>query len=644
MRSLTLESLLSHCRKALLSLGLLAVCLCYCVQVQAQSPFTFTSVRPDLTQINYGSLAYADIDYDGDFDVIASGNRANRPPYVPYTFVAVSGGDYLRGGHTPAHLYSEVGVGEGLRYSNVQWTDFNQDGRLDIFVNGTAHSGAGFDLRPRSGQTALYRNQGGMSFAPVSSNIRGLYGGVLEIADYDGDGDEDVFVSGFAVADRIEAGLYARNLGQYRMVSSPFEPMALGDASWVDFDVDGDLDLLLSGLTSEGRISTKLYQNTGSGQFSEVATDLPGLVFSSFDWGDYDNDGDPDLVLSGAQLDLDEYLKPLIQVWRNDDGRLVRTDHELVDIMYGEVGWGDYDNDGALDLLVVGARDAKSARQGKIYRNEDGRLVDRVALPGVASATVVWGDYDQDLDLDLLISGTNVSFNPLTRLYRNDSRSVNTSPDAPQGLRAEVAGRTVTLHWESGSDLQTPASGLSYNIYVGNASGRDNVLKGYSTIPEGRRLRPDRGNTGQARMWRLQNLQPGDYYWSVQAIDHGLIGSEFAEEGTFRVTAGPGLSTNTESDTDVATQLLPGFPNPFRVGDAVSLPFTLRQAESVEVTVFNILGARVRQLAARQMTAGRHVMEWSADDDRGRPVAPGTYFVRMKAADVYYTQPVVLTR
>lgn len=624
--------------------GFWILCLSICAGVQAQSPFTFTAVRPDLTQINYGSIAYADVDFDGDFDVVGSGNRANRPPFVPYSYVAVSGGDYLRGGSTPAHFFTERGIGEGLRFSQAQWFDYNRDGRLDALISGTAHSGAGFDHRPRIGRTELFRNDGGSSFSSVNPGIRGLYGGSMEAADYDGDGDDDVFLSGFLHASQIESELYQNHQGRFTALSSRFEPLALGDAGWVDFDRDGDLDLMHSGISNSGRFHTKLYRNAGSGQFSEVAVNLPGLAFSTFDWGDFDNDGDPDLALSGAQLDLENYLEPIIQIWRNDGGNLVLTDISLAGVLYGQVGWGDYDNDGRLDLLVFGASDLGSARRGRIYRNEGGQLIGRVALPGLASASAAWGDYDGDMDLDLLVSGTNLSFNPLTKLYRNDGRSVNTAPAPPSGLRADVSGRTVTLRWEASSDLQSPAQGLSYNIYVGTAAGRDNIKRAYSSIPDGRRLRPDRGNAGQTLFWHLQDLPVGDYFWSVQAVDHGLIGSEFAEAGTFTVTTSPGLATGSETEIELETSLRAGYPNPFRVGSFVTVPFTLKESDHIEISIYNVLGAKVRHLLADAMTPGRHTADWHGDDDRGQPVAPGTYFMRMKVADTYHTQPIVLTR
>ena len=619
-------------------------CLILAWSVQAQQPFTFTIVRPDLTQVNYGAVAFADVDIDGDFDVVGSGNRSNLPPYVPYSYLAISSGDYLVSNGPSAHSYVEQAIGEGLRYSEVAWTDYDRDGQLDFVVTGIAHSGAGFDNRPQVGQTRLYRNQGGTSFSQVSAGLRGLYGGALELADYDGDGDEDIFVSGFSTAERIETELYQNDHGRFVSVNTPFEPLALGDAGWVDYDKDGDLDLLLSGAGNTGAFHTRLYRNDGLTQFSEVNSGLPGLAFSSFDWGDYDNDGDPDLALSGAVLNLENYLDPYIQIWRNDNGRLIQTDISLASILDGDVAWGDYDNDGALDLLVTGGRNIKSARRGRIYRNEDGRFIERVAMPGVTASGVAWGDYDDDQDLDLLITGNNLNFNPLTRLYRNDNKSINTIPSAPSGLQATVEGTNIALQWAQGDDAQTPARALSYNIRVGTAPGTDNILRAYSVLSDGRRLRPDKGNAGQALVWRLRNLPIDEYYWSVQAIDHSLIGSPFSEEGTFNVTTGPILSTDIETEPTLETGLKAGYPNPFRIGSAVTIPYSLHESGTVEITIYNLLGSRVRHLVSDLKGAGHHVANWSGDDDTGKSVAPGMYFIRLQADAQYHTQQVTLMR
>lgn len=78
----------------------------------------------------------------------------------------------------------------------------------------------------------------------------------------------------------------------------------------------------------------------------------------------------------------------------------------LPGITDGSVAWGDYDNDGDLDILLAGS--TGSDRIAKIYRNDDGNFVDiNAALPGVLRSSVAWGDYDNDGDLDILLTGSS---------------------------------------------------------------------------------------------------------------------------------------------------------------------------------------------------------------------------------------------
>ncbi len=84
------------------------------------------------------------------------------------------------------------------------------------------------------------------------------------------------------------------------------------------------------------------------------------------------------------------------------------------------------------------------------------------------------------------------------------------------------------------------------------------------------------------------------------------------------------------------------YPNPFE--NLTRFAFELRFPGEVELTVHDVAGRRVRDLAHGTFDAGRHVLEWDARDETGRPVPSGVYFFRLRAAGIVHSRPVVLTR
>ena len=610
--------------------------------LQAQ-PFTFSSVKPvSLNELEYGQVVFFDFNRDGMLDLLATGNSANLPPFVPRAYVALSQGAYDFADGSEGLVFSEQALGQGLWQSSIAVADFNLDGHVDVVVSGRIHNAANFETRPLEGVTHVYRGNASGSFAPVSSELLGIYGGSISTADIDGDGDEDLFITGLRTQEEIAAALYRNNDGTFETMPLPFEPLAMGDAEWVDIDNDGDLDLALSGVTENGVPRTRIYRNDGLGNFSEHAVQLPGLLFSAMDWGDFDNDGDLDLALSGARYHRTKYFESVVQVWRNQSGQLSNSGIEIPAVLHGDVAWGDYDSDGNLDLLVVGSTDVRSGRSGRLYRNEDGNLAPRIAVPGVAASNAVWGDYDGDNDLDLVVTGSSVNINPLTRLYRNDSRAVNKVPVAPSGLEAHEEDGVVTLDWQSGADEETPAVALNYNIRIGTAAGTDNVMPAYSDLSTGRRLYPTRGNAGLQTSWRLQSLPAGDYFWSVQAIDQSFVASPWSEEASFTVPAGGGKLTSVEEVVPRSTILSVGYPNPFN--ERVTIPFSLDAPLTVEISVYNVLGSLVKRLVNDSLEPGNHQVQWTGTDERNMPVAPGLYMVRMNAGAAHHVQHLTLIR
>ncbi|HEX7880969.1 MAG TPA: VCBS repeat-containing protein, partial [Candidatus Eisenbacteria bacterium] len=300
-----------------------------------------------------------------------------------------------------------------LRASRVAWGDYDNDTDMDLLVTGDIGG---------SVVTRVYRSSGGLNpvFHDITAPLPGLIGPEVAWVDYDVDGDLDIFVSG-ATADSSLTRIY-RNNGipnpTFTDAQAGLPGMPAGAAAWGDYDNDGDPDLLQTGQYGRGQpYATRLYRNDRGAVpvFTLVPTNLPGAREGDVAWGDYDNDGDLDILMAGI---TEPGTLPL--VFRNDG------DEVFTSIGAGDsdnsgvaVDWGDYDADGDLDALV--------ARQNyiDIRTNQVAGMVHSFAAvlppytPGVMQGTTTWGDYDNDGRLDFLSTGYDFwAFRPATNLFR----------------------------------------------------------------------------------------------------------------------------------------------------------------------------------------------------------------------------------
>ncbi|MCX6327499.1 MAG: FG-GAP-like repeat-containing protein, partial [Bacteroidia bacterium] len=186
--------------------------------------------------------------------------------------------------------------------------------------------------------------------------------------------------------------------------------------AWGDYDSDGDLDILLTGNGSSGYFS-KVYRNDLN-VFNDINAGLTGVgENSAVAWGDYDKDGDLDILLTGYVANSNYISK----IYRNDSGVFTDINAGLTGVYASSVAWGDYDNDGDLDVLLTGYDGSGNIL--KIYRNDSGVFTDiNSGLSGVQRGSVAWGDYDNDGYLDILITGSGTS-----RIYRNNGNNTFTN-------------------------------------------------------------------------------------------------------------------------------------------------------------------------------------------------------------------------
>jgi hypothetical protein len=460
----------------------------------------FTEVGHSLPGVHAGSVEWGDYDNDGRLDILITGS-------------APSLGNIARIYRNTGTGFVDINAGlTGVYLSSGTWSDYDNDGRLDILITGSSSSGL---------VAKVYRNTGS-GFIDINAGLSGVSYGRGIWGDYDNDGRQDILITGNSSSGNITK-IYRNTGSGFVDINAGLIGLSSSFADWGDYDNDGRLDILLTGNPAYNQSVAKVYRNIGGG-FSDINAAITGAPNVSADWGDYDNDGRLDILLG-------------TKVYRNTVSGFTEVTSGLPNnISEAITAWGDYDNDGRLDILLTGGLTSK------VYRNNGSGFIDsNIEMAGAGASSTAWGDYDNDGRLDLLFTGRdkNLVFN--TKLYRNTTATANTLSNAPTGLNTTVNGTSVTLSWNKAVDFETPQNGLTYNLRVGTTPGAANILNPMSSSSGYRRV-AQLGNVNKVNSWILNNLAAGTYYWSVQAVDSAFSGTAFATEGSFTITNPPTLT------------------------------------------------------------------------------------------------------
>ena len=241
----------------------------------------------------------------------------------------------------------------GIRSGSVKWGDYNSDGDLDFMITGDAHENLVY-------YSAICKNNGDNSFTETANILSEVKKSSLDWGDYNNDNYIDILLSGvhyYASTYELYSEIYKNNADETFTNQEYINLTKIGSGTlkWGDFDNDGYNDILLTGFNNIYNYISKIYKNNTNNTFTEMSNiDIEGVNFSSADWGDYNNDGLLDFIVMGRATD-----SWTTKIYKNngDNTFSYQEEIEITGVSFGSVQWGDYNNNGYLDILIAGNRE-----------------------------------------------------------------------------------------------------------------------------------------------------------------------------------------------------------------------------------------------------------------------------------------------
>lgn len=380
----------------------------FATPVAAQGVFP-SYIVPDVVGYVGGYADAGDIDGDGRAEIVISGQDDNGGVYSRlYTF----GGERMESTRDGAIFYLDLTrltqqPIEPVVYGVTMLEDFDGDGRDELFITGTRRPQAPFDPI-----VALYRTDASGLPTPIPT------GAVPPLINTDAALSRPYF----AIAGRSTDGLVTRVFSLPGLAATASLPgVEFPALAWGDCDADGDADLAYSGLDAQGVPRFFLYRND-AGVFNAVDTDIPGTYGGGLAFADLDGDGAAELALTGSHYGP-AFVEGITALYTNTGAcRFTRSSESFPPIAGHSIAFGDVNRDGRSDLLIGGLDGDITALEGYVFvfsQQANGRFTLQTRQPGTLFGRSTWLDANGDSLLDILSIGRDVSGIPVVRIHRH---------------------------------------------------------------------------------------------------------------------------------------------------------------------------------------------------------------------------------
>lgn len=294
------------------------------------------------------------------------------------------------------------------------------------------------------------------------------------------------------------------NLGNDKFFLSPH----VGTIYPADFNGDGLLDYI-----DFGNGNVDLYLTQTDGKLAEKKTIFTNEAMQNTFFGDFDKDGDVDILLFIPTSDATYTV-----FFRNDGNGVFKKKESYIDGKYTSFECKDYDADGLYEILVSNAETSKDY----LLKCNKNFTTDLVELP--EGLNKILADFNHDGITEI---NSGASYTPLANAKKNTRPEKMSKPIAV--LQPEDGKLKIT--WKQGKDAQTSSCDLTYELRIGTAPGKGDVLFGHALADGTRRNLMD-GSMGRSLkyLFDASYLTEGKYYIAVQAVDAGNMGGEWSDE------------------------------------------------------------------------------------------------------------------
>ena len=305
--------------------------------------------------VQWGSITFSDVNGDGHNDVLITGEN-NFLWRITKLYTNDGTGIFTEMTGTPL---------DSVYNSSIAFSDVNGDGHNDVLITGVNRSAERI--------AKLYTNDGTGTFTEMMGTpFDAVWFSSIAFSDVNGDGHEDVLITGEnSSAERI-ARLYTNDgTGIFtEMTGTPFDGVYRGSIAFSDVNGDGHDDVLITGDSSSVEPSAKLYTNDGTGTFTEMTgTPFDGVWNNSIAFSDVNGDGHNDVLITGQNSSLERVAK----LYTNDGtGTFTEMTGTPFDgVMWGSIAFSDVNSDGHDDVLITG-QNSSFELVAKLYINDGG--------------------------------------------------------------------------------------------------------------------------------------------------------------------------------------------------------------------------------------------------------------------------------